>query len=262
MTVMTKQQGMAAMIMTGDGAGAMATGFPSDGRIFPVERAVFSVLPDPHPLIAANEDAIAENWEREVAANPSLYNGELVFQRRLSLRDGVLEAEGHLVPYAFHLWWRRLDPRHGGFHSFAWAVPVSSDGAIIAIRMGAQTANPGRVYCAAGSLEKVDIVDGVVDIEGNMLRELKEETGLDGREAMPDVMSYGVMTDSVLLVFRIYRFGQTADEMLASIRDHMRYDHEKEIEAALAIRDPDPDAHDYVPSMRLILPFVLGQNRD
>lgn len=236
---------------------ALIGGFPPEGEIFPVKSAIFRVLPGSHPLVVENQAAIDENWKREVAANPTLFNGQLVFLRDLSLRGGNLEVEGHLVPYATHLWWRRLSHRTGGHHACAWAVPVSSDGAVIAIRMGARTANPGLVYCAAGSLEKEDVVDGYVDLEGNMLRELKEETGLDGRLARPDVQSYGVRIDGNLLVFRVYRFDETAAELLDAIREHMRNDREKEIEAALAIRDPDPDAQRYVPFMKRLLPFVL-----
>lgn len=241
---------------------ALISGFPPEGDIFPVESATFRVLPGMHPLVVENHAEIAENWAREITANPTLYNGQLVFLRDLSLQDGHLQVEGHLVPYATHLWWRRLKHRIGGHHACAWAVPVSSDGALIAIRMGERTANPGLVYCAAGSLEKEDVVDGYVDIEGNMLRELKEETGLDGRLAKPDAASYGIRMDGNFLVFRVYRFEQTAAELLQAIGEHMRQDREKEIEAALAIRDPDPDAHNYVPFMKKLLPFVLRDKEE
>ena len=37
----------------------------------------------------------------------------------------------------------------------------------------------GRVYFAAGSFEPVDFRDGLVDVDFNMIREVREETGLD-----------------------------------------------------------------------------------
>jgi len=54
-----------------------------------------------------------------------------------------------------------------------------ADGAIIAVRMSEHTANPGQVYCAAGSLDEGDVVEGRCDLLGNMLREVREETGLE-----------------------------------------------------------------------------------
>ena len=49
----------------------------------------------------------------------------------------------------------------------------------MAIRMAAHTVNAGRVYFAAGSFEPSDFRDGLVDADGNMVREVREETGLD-----------------------------------------------------------------------------------
>lgn len=169
-------------------------------------------------------------------------------------------GEGHLVPYATHLWWRRQADRRGGSHPFAWAVPVSSDGAVIAIRMGPRTANPGMVYCAAGSLEPVDILHGRVDVPGNMRRELREETGLDLDDSEAQGGFYGLAGDETVMLFRIHRFPWTADEMLARISAHMVQDHEQEIEAAVAIHSADPAAHRYSrfmpPMLRMVLQHV------
>lgn len=239
---------------------SVLAGMPVDNSIFPVKSLRYSVLPGPHPLYVANEAAILENWAEEVKANPNLYNGQLVFQRSVRLSEGRLEGEGHLVPYATHLWWRKQKDRRGGSHAFGWAVPVSSDGAVIAIRMGPRTANPGMVYCAAGSLEREDIVDGAVNVHANMRRELLEETGLDLNHATADPGFYGMAADELIMVFRVYRFAQTAAEMLAGIRKHMRHDHEQEIEAALAITDSDPSAHRYSRFMPPILRMVLGED--
>jgi hypothetical protein len=65
-------------------------------------------------------------------------------------------------------------------------VIVSSDGAVIAIRMGQHTANPGRVYCRGGLAgSRTTWRDGYCDIDGNMAREVLEETGLVAFDAQP-----------------------------------------------------------------------------
>ena len=51
---------------------------------------------------------------------------------------------------------------------------MTRDGALLAIRMGANTVNPGSVYFAAGSFEPVDFPNGVKPIsEHNMAREVE-----------------------------------------------------------------------------------------
>ncbi len=233
-------------------------GFPEDGRLFPIRSVRIRVEPGPHPLYLARKADIEANWREEVARNPHLFNGRLILLADLALAGDAIEARGHVVPYATHLWWRRQEDRGRAFHAFSWAVPISSDGAVIAIRMGAATANPGMVYCAAGSLEPEDVTDGVVDIEGNMRREVLEETGLDLALARPDPLAWGTFRNHSLMMSRVYHFPFTAEEIIARVRRHMVTDHEKEIDDVLAIRSADPTAHRYAVFMIPLLERIFG----
>ena len=70
----------------------------------------------------------------------------------------------------------------------------SADGAFMLGAMGAGTTSAGRLYFPAGTPEPADVgPDGAVDLPGNILRELAEETGL----APPDV----VLDEDWTLVF-------------------------------------------------------------
>lgn len=236
-----------------------ATGFPEDGRLFRLAGAELRVSPDPHPVYVERRAEIEANWEREVARNPRLFNGRLILLRRMSLDGDRVEATGHEVPYATHLWWRLQPDRMGAFHAFSWAVPLSSDGALIAIRMGPTTANPGLVYCAAGSLEPEDVRDGRVDLEANMRREVAEETGLDLCDAKADAEGWGAFRNNTLMMCRFYRFPWTATEIIGKVRAHMAVDHEQEIDDIIAIRDADPEAHRYGAFMPSLLELVFGK---
>lgn len=224
-------------------------GWGPEHAVFPVSSVSLRVTPGEHPLCIAQREAIARNWEAEKAAKPAFYDGRMVLQRQLALKGGAITGEGHVVPFSAFLWWRRQPVLSGAWHVFGMAVPVSSDGAVIAIRMARHTANAGKVYCAAGSLDEQDIVDGYCDINRNMRREVMEETGLDLSTANADARLYGSRSQRVVSVFRFYRFDLTADEMLERIAEHMRTDEEKEIEGGVAIRDADPLAHAYHGSM-------------
>lgn len=238
----------------------LATGFPADGSVFPLASASIRVSPDPHPLYVGRREEIAANWQAEVARNPFLYNGEMILLRSMSLSGDRLEALGHCVPYATHLWWRKQPDRAGGFHAFSWAVPLTADGALMAIRMGPKTANPGLVYCAAGSLEAEDVRDGIVDLRGNMHREVREETGLDLSEAEEDPCMFGAFRLNTLMMFRFYRFRETAADLEARVRAHMAQDSEQEIDDILAIRSADPQAHRYSQFMLPLLEMVFHRS--
>ncbi|TIX88798.1 NUDIX hydrolase [Rhizobium sp. P44RR-XXIV] len=235
-------------------------GWPPENSVFPVSHIDLAVLPGEHPFHLSELDAARENWAREIAANPALFDGRMIFQHRLSLADGVVKGEAYVTPFSTFLWWRK-QREPGGFHLFAFAVAVSSDGAIIAIRMAPHTANPGQIYCAAGSMDEHDIVDGHCDVEGNMRREVLEETGLDLNDAVADPDYYGTHVNRSVTVFRVFRFPWIAEDMLRRIEAHMLVSEEDEVDGVVAIRSADSTAHHYSVAMLPILAWFFGTGK-
>jgi 8-oxo-dGTP pyrophosphatase MutT (NUDIX family) len=234
-------------------------GLPSDGSLHPVRSLALRVSPDPHPLDLTQNEVVCQNWEREVTANPSLFNGKMILQRQIRYQDGHLESIGHVSNFATFLWWRRLPDLDGAYHLFGYPVLVSSDGALIAVEMAAHTANPGQVYFAAGSLDLSDVMDGHCDIEGNMQREVMEETGLDLRTADADPVLHASYRPRRLTLLRLFRFAETADELVAKINAFAKDCTDPEIAGAVAIRNGDPKAHRYGLA---ILPILAWYFRD
>lgn len=231
---------------------------PLEGEVFPLQGVRLRVLDGDHPFHRDNHRAASLNWQAEIAAKPALFDGRMIFQHRLRLKDGVLEGEGHVTPYSTYLWWRRQPDGAGGRHVFAFPVIASSDGALIAVKMAEHTANAGQVYCAAGSLDPDDVVDGYCDIAGNMAREVREETGLDLSQAVTDGRYFASYRGRRLTILRLYRYPLTADVLLDRIAAHMAVDEEKEIAGAVAIRSADPAAHPYNPAMLPVLAWFFG----
>ena len=234
--------------------------WPAENEIFAVRTLDLKVSRDPHPFHLAEQAAAAENWAREIAANPALFDGKMVLQRRVDISDGVIAGRAHVVPFSTFLWWRKTRQAEAAVHLFGLPVILSSDGAVIAIRMGRHTANPGRVYCAAGSLDPGDIVDGRCDVDGNMRREVLEETGLDLDEAQAGAGFMALHSVSTVTLFRTYRFAETAEKMIARIAAHIATEAEPEIDEALAITSADPVLHDYPPFMPIILAWIFKGN--
>ncbi len=231
--------------------------WPAAGEIFPVTSLDLAVLDTAHPYELAEADRAISNWKEEIARNPALFNGRMMLQRAITIEDGAIRGQSHLVDYATFLWWRKTKPRDAAVHLFGLPVILSSDGAVIAIRMAARTANPGRVYCAAGSLDQSDVRDGRCDVMGNMRREVMEETGLDLDAATADGGFRALHDNGVVTLFRLYRFSQTAQELAAAVEAHIATDPEPEIDAVLTIRNADPQAHDYPLFMPKILSWIF-----
>nr|WP_272211454.1 hypothetical protein [Marinicella sp. W31]MDC2877342.1 hypothetical protein [Marinicella sp. W31] len=233
--------------------------WPPENQAFPVRELDIRVSDDDPVSLTRFDAQVEANWVQEKAANPHLFNGRLVTLNRVSLCDGAVRATGQIVPYAYHLWWRRQKAKPPTFHSFCMPVIQSADDAVIAIRMSNITANAGKVYCASGSLEEDDIVDGRIDLDANMAREVAEETGLTlgDMEAGPDY--YCARYDQIVMFYRFFRSELDADALMAKVHQHISQDTEKEIDAVLAITGDNRDDFDYAHSMPPVLDLVFGR---
>lgn len=234
-------------------------GWPAERTVFPVSHIDLRILDGEHPFHETQRPAARENWAREIAANPALFDGRMILQHRLSVSEKGIVGEGYVIPFSTFMWWRKQAQRKDGFHLFAYPVLEARDGALVAIRMGAHTVNAGQVYFAAGSLEEIDVVDGRCDIEGNMRREVLEETGLDLRDAVAGEGYFASQHQRVVTVFRLFRFDLAAQEMIERIERHMLVAEDKEIAGAVAIRSADHSAHPYNMAMLPVIDWYFGK---
>ena len=226
--------------------------------ILPVDEIDVRLDPSPHPFERDNKAAIAENWLREKAAKPALFDGTMALLSELAYRDGWLTGRCHAVSYSTFLHWRnnRVTPVAG--HAFAHPMLVSRDNALIAIRMGAHTANAGRVYFAAGSFEPQDFPGGQVDLHFNMAREVLEETGLDIDQARRGKRHYALSTERGTVIFRRYYVDEDADEIAARIRDFVAGDADPEIEGPVIVRGPNDLPDGLMPHMKSLIDWHFG----
>jgi 8-oxo-dGTP pyrophosphatase MutT (NUDIX family) len=228
--------------------------------VFAVDEAVIRLNPAPHPL-AASRAEIDANWERETARQPALFNGEVALLSRLVLHGRRLEGTCHIVDYATFLYWRSLRPTEQGGHAYAHAMLVTTDGALVAIRMGSETVNPGVVYFAAGSFEPVDFRDGIADPEFNMQREVEEETGLDisGLSREPVFHALSKATGTVL--FKRYFLPFDAAEAERRIRAHVATQERPEIEGPVVIRNARDVPSRLAQQMPALIEWHFGGSR-
>ncbi|SIQ56203.1 hypothetical protein SAMN05880590_105161 [Rhizobium sp. RU35A] len=235
--------------------------WPPERTVFKIAGIEMRVAPGRHRLEALAAAEIAENWAAEVAANPALFNGEVLLPEEMVLREGVIHATARATGFATTLWWRKqVSPTEGLFLN-ASAVPISADGLPIAIRMAPHTANAGKVYFATGSLDLSDVRDdGTCDVLGSMTREVLEETGIDlKREATAEPALYAVHFGRRFFVFRFFHLSESAEQICRRVERHMQGETEPEIDAVFALTADEGHAHRYHDLTPIILAFFFAR---
>jgi 8-oxo-dGTP pyrophosphatase MutT (NUDIX family) len=220
--------------------------------IVPVRSAAVRLDPGPHPFERENAAAIDENWRAETEANPALFDGKVVLLSSLTYADGRLEGFCNIVRFATFMLWRKTRPLGSAEHAYAHAVPVTSDNALILIRMAGHTVNAGRAYFAAGSFEPQDFRADMADIDLNMAREVREETGMDLSGCERDPIYHLRSSEGASVIFRRYYLDEPAEAVAERIRAFVAAEAEPEIEGPVIVRDardlPDNPAL-HIPSL-------------
>lgn len=190
----------------------------TENKIYPVQDVRVLVEAGEPDYVVHNRQAIDENWQQEVAAKPSLYDGEIYLAVRAELRDGILTASYQRTSFRSLLYWRRDKSADKPFHIFGSGVIVSSDNKLLLGQMASYNAVGGRIYFPAGSNDDQDIVDGKVDLAGNARREVLEETGIDLADAQRTGGYSLVMSERSLALFCCYHFNRTAVQLETQVR--------------------------------------------
>lgn len=228
------------------------------GRMLEIARADIVFDPAPHPYEVEHAAAIDANWAEEIERQPALFDGQVMLFSRIAWREGRLDARCHAVRFASFLHWRRSRDGTAAEHLYAHAMPVASDGALVAIRMGSHTLNAGRVYFAAGSLDPDDIKDGRIDLVHNMVREVSEETGIDLTDCHSEAAFHGYSANSGTVILRRYFLEETAEVVADRIRAFIATQAEPEIAEPVIIASGDHLPDGLMPHMLPLIDWHFG----
>jgi 8-oxo-dGTP pyrophosphatase MutT (NUDIX family) len=131
--------------------------------------------------------AIEAAWAAATAANPALFNGQVLLLSESRIDGDTLTGRYRAVMFAAFLhYMRHGEPDGVTKNGFALSGLVAADGALAMGVMAGHTANAGRIYFPGGTPDLNDLVDGRVDLAGSARRELEEETGLGPGEVAFD----------------------------------------------------------------------------
>jgi len=131
------------------------------------------------PFAVKNSEAIVENFAAQQAKKPALFNGRVLLMREPQVIGERLTATYFESDFATYLTWRDFGfPGDGIFSGFGMGALRDADGVYVMGEMSQHTANGGRVYFPSGTPDPSDLIGDRVDIEGSIVREVEEETGL------------------------------------------------------------------------------------
>ena len=183
-------------------------------------------------------------------AKPEIWNGRVMLARSAIVADDHLSAEYFETDFASFLAWRDWGfPDRTVFNGFGMGALKSSDGAYLLGEMGPHTANAGRIYFPAGTPDPDDVRDGMLDIEGSVVREIAEETGLDPADYTMDARWSCVSAGARIAMIRILNAGMPAEALRARIEANLARQARPELRAihlARGVGDLSPAMPDFV----------------
>jgi len=116
--------------------------------------------------------------------------------------------------------------------------------------MAGHTANAGKVYFIGGTPEPDDIVGERVDLQGSVLRELTEETGMTFDRVRPAPGWCAIFDDGRIAMIKVLRAAEPAAALREKILGFLTREPRPELAGVHIVRGP-ADLHPMMP------PFVL-----
>ena len=214
----------------------------TDIRIEEVDDLDCSVVTWDWPFERERATDIDANWNRQIAEGRKLWNGRVLVARdpRIVTRDGrrVFTADHFETSFAAFLAFRDFgfpDPRVK--NCFAMAALRAADGPFLLARMGAHTANAGRIYFAAGTPDPGDVRGGTLDLAGSVMRELAEETGLTAADVTQAPGYTLVFEGGRIACLKEVRTHADCKTMVERVAGFVAAEQDPEIEGLVPVRD-------------------------
>jgi hypothetical protein len=153
-------------------------------KIMSVTEAEISLSDHCWSFAQAHATQIEAHWQRRTAEQPNLFNGDILLMHNWSWVDGRFHGQCLITEFKSFLYWREHKRPDGAVTDFFPAAALhSQEGWLLVGRMGRHHSSAGQIYLPCGALHTADVYDGKVDLDGNILREIREETGLALRRA-------------------------------------------------------------------------------
>jgi 8-oxo-dGTP pyrophosphatase MutT (NUDIX family) len=224
--------------------------------VYHVDRLELVFAPKPWAFAIerrAEIDAFFAALQRE---NPALWNGRVLMMHRQVLAGGIFHGGYLETDYASFAAWQHWGlPPAGIYDCFGAAAILTADGAFLLGVMNAHTLKPGAIYFPCGTPDPNDIVDGKVDFDFSVRRELKEETGIDAAEFAAEPGWTTVVDGALIAQIKVLRAREDAKTLRARMVAHLARESEPELADIRIVRAPA----DFDSAMRPFVKAFLAQ---
>ena len=208
-------------------------------QIVPIVRAELRLSEPGWEFARTHAAEIDAHWRRRSAEQPKLFNGDVLMLHKWSLADGCFRGECLTADFKSLLYWRENEAPDDAVLDFFGAPALHSrEGWLIVGRMGPDHSSAGAIYFPCGTLHPSDVVGQSIDLDGGILRELNEETGLTFSP---------VELDAPLLIFDSHRLAfirpihstRAAAEIIHDIERHLARTPEPELAGIVVVKGRD-----------------------
>ena len=215
-----------------------------DQAVFTVDRLELTFAPRPWAFATERRAEIDAYFAALKRKNPSLWNGRILMLYEQRLEQGIFHGAYLETDYAsFAAWIGWGWPQAGVYDCFGTGAIMASDGAFLLGVMSARTLNAGHIYFPCGTPDPSDIVDGKVDLDFSVRRELEEETGLSVAEFETEPGWTMVVDGSLIAQVKVFRARDTAEQLRERILAHLAHEERPELVDIRIARGPaDLDA--------------------
>ena len=226
----------------------------SDPTVFPIDHLDLIFDPRPWPFAAerrADIDAFFAKLQRE---KPAVWNGRALVMYECAIAERVLRGRYLETDYASFAAWCTWDrPPAGAYDGFGAGALIAADDAALVGVMGPQNFNAGRIYFPCGTPDPSDIIDGKVDLDFSVRRELKEETGIDAAELTVEPGWTTVVDGPYRAQIKTLRSRENAEILRERMLAHLASEEEPELSDIRIVRGPA----DFDPAMpRFVTAFL------
>jgi 8-oxo-dGTP pyrophosphatase MutT (NUDIX family) len=224
----------------------------ADLRVIRIQQVAFRFAPRPWAFATERREEIDAHFERLQRDNPALWNGRVLLMHQHAIEGSLLRGAFLETDFASFLAWRDWDfPDATVRNCFAQGALRSKDGAFLLGVMAQHTANAGRIYFPGGTPEPDDIEGETVDLEGNVLREVTEETGLAPEELNIAPGWHAVFAGPRIAMIKLMQASESADALRARILAYLAKEISPELSDIRVVRGPadlDSMMPDFVPA--------------
>jgi 8-oxo-dGTP pyrophosphatase MutT (NUDIX family) len=211
----------------------------TDLPIIAVDRLDLRYAPQPWRFADDRRAEIDAHFATLCRDKPSMWNGRVLVLTQYEITGRTFSGTYLETDFAsFIAWrdWRWPDPtKH---NCFGLAALRAADGPFLIGVMGAHTANAGGIYFPGGTPDPTDVVDGKVDLDLSVMRELAEETGLTAADVEVQPGWLTVLAGPRIAMMKTLRARLPARELADRVHAYLAPQAEPELAGVRIVRGP------------------------